>query len=80
MRSLLVGLFLLVFGLAGCCTKSLPAGSATMIGQSTTTNIYERYIDVHRVDLIFEFGYVPNPDEILNWERRFCEWDKSLCG
>jgi len=76
-RSLLwVGVLCLA---SGCCTgrSSSPKDcSVITTGQFiSSANRYERYIDVHRTELVFEFGYVPNYDEILDWEKRFKIWD-----
>jgi hypothetical protein len=83
---LLLGLFILVSGCSTGHTKSSPVCSDTIVGKSDTPNysrrgnVYERYIEVHRVELIFEFGREPTYDEIQDWDKRLCEWDMDLCG
>ena len=72
----LLGLLILVSGCAGSPGKLSPP-VLTAGRFPTPANVYERYIDIHRVGLIFEFGHVPKPEEIMNWETRFCEWDKQ---
>jgi len=88
MRYLLLGFCLTVFGCCGSqrqCSADIGAGTngsrtGPPSNYSGRDNVYYRYIDVHRVELIFEFGYEPTPDEIQDWEKRLCEWDNELCG
>ena len=71
----LLSLCLVCFGCYGSHGKSVPfpntAGGKATDGSSIA--IYNRYIDVNRVELYFEFGHVPNHDEILDWDKRLCE-------